>query len=399
MLEIILAIILGITFGTITGLIPGIHTNLVAVLLLSSSLFLLNFFSPISLILFIVAMSLTHTFVDFIPSIYLGAPDEDTVLSVMPGHKFLLKGKAHEAVLLTLIGSASAILLLFIIVPIFSLLIPALDGFIQQMMSFFLIWISIFLISKEKHSVIWAIIIFLLSGFLGLSVLNLNMSQPLLPLLTGLFGTSTIIYSISTRTKIPEQKISKLKIKIKDLYKPLLATTIVSPICSFLPGLGSAQAAIIGSQIVKKIKTKQFLILLGSINTLVLAVSFFTLYLIDKKRTGAASAISQIMQLTQPVLIYIFITIVITAMIASFLTINLSKLFARIIHKINYTKISFIVLFLLIIITTLISGFLGLYILTVSTILGLTCIYAGIRRGFLMGALLIPTILYYLPFF
>ena len=53
-------------------------------------LLLLIFFSPIALIIFIVAMSITQSFVDFIPSIYLGAPDEDTVLSTMPGHNLFL---------------------------------------------------------------------------------------------------------------------------------------------------------------------------------------------------------------------------------------------------------------------------------------------------------------------
>jgi putative membrane protein len=87
----------------------------------------------------------------------------------------------------------------------------------------------------------------------------------LLPLLTGLFGSSTIIYSIKSKTKVPKQKSDKLKINKKDLIKPTLATIIVSPLCALFPGLGSSQAAIIGSQISGKQNREQFMILLDQL--------------------------------------------------------------------------------------------------------------------------------------
>ena len=398
LIQIILALIVGILAGVITGLIPGIHTNLVAVFLISLSAFFLTFLQPLAIIIFIASMAVTHTFVNFIPAVFLGAPDEDTALGIMPGHKFLIKGRGHEAVLLTLTGSTLALLLLIFITPIFIFIIPKIYPFIRQMMAWLLIWISIFLISKEKESKLWAIIIFLLAGFLGLATLNLPIKQPLLPLLTGLFGSSALIYSISQKTIIPKQKISRLILNKKQLIKPAIATTLVSPICSFLPGLGSSQAAIIGSEIVPRLDRKQFLILLGSINTLVMSISFVTLYLISKPRTGAANAIQQITQITLTELFYILGAVLLASIASIFITIQISKLFAKHITKINYSKISLVVLAILVIATLSFSGFYGLLIFIAATSIGLTCIHAGIRRGFLMGSLLIPTILFYLPF-
>ena len=103
--------------GTFTGLIPGIHINLVAVFILS--LTFISKFQPITLIVFITAMAITHTFIDFIPSIFIGAPDEDTALSTLPGHKLLMTGQGHQAIKLTLIGSSIAIASLIFIIPIF----------------------------------------------------------------------------------------------------------------------------------------------------------------------------------------------------------------------------------------------------------------------------------------
>jgi putative membrane protein len=396
-LQILLAILLGFLFGTITGLIPGIHINLIALMAISITPTLFLNFNPFPIAIFIVAMAVTHSFLDFIPSIYLGAPDEDTALSVLPGHKYLLQGEAHKAVVLTLIGSTSAIFLLLIVIPLFFLIIPPIIGPVERMMSWILVWISIFLITDTKNK-IDGTIVFILAGFLGISTLNLNMSEPLLPLLTGLFGTSTILYSIQTKINPPKQQIKKIKISKKELVKPLLTTTLVSPFCSFLPGLGSSQAAIIGSKITGKLSKDQFLILLGSINTLVITTSFFTLYLINKTRTGAASAISNLISLEVSNLYFVALAIIISAALAIPLAIKISRIIAKNLHKINYSKISKIILVLLILITLLISGFIGLLVLLTSTSLGLLCNFLGVRKSLLMGCLLIPTILFYWPF-
>lgn len=394
-LEFIIVLILGIVAGTFTGLIPGIHTNLIAILILPLAL---TTQLPVTIaLIFIVSMAITHTFVDFIPAIFLGAPDEDTGLGVLPGHEFLLMGQGHHALKLTLLGSAIATISLILIAPLFVFFVPKIYPFIEKMMAFFLIWISIFLIYNERNSKAKALLIFTLAGFLGLATLNSDISQPLLPLLTGLFGTSTIIHSIKSKTKVPEQIIEKLKICKKDLIRPTIATIIVSPICSFFPGLGSSQAAIIGSETAGRLNREQFLILMGSINTLVISTSFITLFLFQKSRTGAAFAISQITSLTATHLYIILATIIISTIAAIPISIRISKSIAKNIHKIPYLKISISILIFLTIITTYFSGILGLITLVVSTLLGLTCIEFQTRRGFLMGAILIPTIIYYLP--
>ena len=91
LVEILIAILLGVTAGTLTGLTPGIHINLIGVLLVSLSLTSFSQMDPTILILFIVAMSITHTFIDFIPSIFLGCPDTDTELSILPGMVKVIK--------------------------------------------------------------------------------------------------------------------------------------------------------------------------------------------------------------------------------------------------------------------------------------------------------------------
>tara|TARA_Y100000310_G_C20655504_1_gene801767 strand:- start:1416 stop:2222 length:807 start_codon:yes stop_codon:yes gene_type:complete len=267
-------------------------------------------------------------------------------------------------------------------------------------MPIILILVSGYLIYNEKDKRPWALIIFLLAGFLGIASLNLNIKEPLLPLLTGLFGASSLLISIKQKTKVPKQKIIPLKnIKLKkySLVKASLASIIAAPFTAFLPGLGASQAALIGKQVTDVKDQREFLFLLGAINTIVMGLSFIALYSIQKTRTGAAVAVSKIIStLTLTDLTYIIGTIIIAGVISFFITIFISKQIAKHIHKIHYSKLSIGILVVLLIITLVFTGILGLLIFITATALGITTILLGIKRMHLMGCLLVPSILYYL---
>jgi len=334
-IEIILFMLLGILAGTITGLIPGVHINLIGAFLISLSTGILLKVNPLFLAVFITAMAITHTFVDFIPSLFLGCPDTDTELSILPGHKLLAQGKGYEGVLLTAYGGIVAIILLTILSAPSIILMKKIYPFFKIILPYLLILVSIILVSLEKKK-INASMVFLLTGILGWAVLNFdNLNQSLLPLLTGLFGSSTLILSIKNKTKIPKQEISKPSTKLK---KPILGALIASPLCSFLPGLGSGQAAIIGNLISRQ-EDKGFLVLLGATNTFVMGFSFLSLYAISRTRTGATVAINEILgNLTPQILILIIFIILISGIISFFLTKKLAKIFSQNIQKINYKK-------------------------------------------------------------
>ncbi|OGJ21235.1 hypothetical protein A3K73_02345 [Candidatus Pacearchaeota archaeon RBG_13_36_9] len=400
MLALFIALILGIIAGCLTGFLPGIHINLVAALLFGASSMLLLNFPPLALVIFIVAMSITHTFVDFIPSIFLGAPDDEAFLSVLPGHEMLNKGKGYEAVILTLYGSIAAIFMILLLAPVFILFLPKTYNSLKLIMPFILILASFFLFYFDKKSRLLAVIIFFMSGILGIASFNLGLADPLLPLFSGLFGSSSLITSIMKKQKIPKQKITKLKnikIKRKSIVQVLVASFIASPLCSFLPGMGSGQAAVIGSEVTGDLDRKEFLILLGAVNTLVMGLSFVALYSIKKARTGTAVFAGKIIpDLAAGDLYFILGTIFLSGITAFFLTIFLARISVKMLFKVNYSKLSLVILLFISAIVIYFSNFLGFLIFFVSTFLGLACIFLNIRRTHLMGCLLLPTILYYL---
>ena len=100
LIELLFFSLLGVPLGIVLGLLPGMHINNVIPIMLSLS-FLVN--NPYYLAILIISTATVQIFTSFIPSIFLGAPDEDTSLSVLPGHKMLMEGRGYEAIIYGLV--------------------------------------------------------------------------------------------------------------------------------------------------------------------------------------------------------------------------------------------------------------------------------------------------------
>ncbi len=397
LLEILIAILIGCFLGIITGLTPGIHINLVAVIILSLTPLLSQYVSILTLAVAIITMSITHTFLDALPSIFLGAPDSGLELSVLPGHKLLLEGRGYEAVVLTAIGSLFAVILMVAFAPIGLPLIKTIYPIIQNFIPYILILFSILLIYRDTKSKSLALIIFLLSGVLGLITLNLQLKEPLFPLLSGLFGISILLTSILQKTKIPKQKFTEVTLNKKDIAKSMGSGFFASFLVGLFPGLGSSQAAIVATSGQKEIKPEKFLIILGGINTFVMIVSFLALYSIDKARSGSVVVISKILQSTNIDHLILFLAVsLIAAGIATWLTLKFAKIFSNLMSKVNYNKLCLGIIALIVVLVTILTGWLGLLVLVVSTFLGLVPNLAGMGKNHLMGCLILPVILFFL---
>ena len=241
---VILFCVLGVLTGIATGLLPGLHVNNIALILLSLSgaivaafSFLFEYgiseeFILILICVYIISTSISHTFHDVIPSTFLGAPDEDMALSVLPAHSLLLEGKGYEAVALSAMGSYGAILFCFLLLFPIRFIIGAPLLFyetLREIMLFVLVAISILMIATEKAKIddfgkrgimpaiigmLFATFVFFLSGIFGIVIFEVPVDSPiglsspvLFPALAGLFGTPTLLTSLMTKPKIPKQII------------------------------------------------------------------------------------------------------------------------------------------------------------------------------------------------
>lgn len=383
-LQLLLPLLLGILAGIITGLIPGIHVNLICTLLATGP--------PLPYAVFIVSLATTHSFLDTIPSIYLGAPDSDTAL--LPTHRMLKEGEGHLAMKLTLIGSLFSLLLSLAIFPLTLIIIPKLYQLTRPILGYLLLATCCFLIVREKSKL--APLIFTLAAILGYLSLNSSSPNPLFPLLSGLFGTSALLFSLKDNTNIPEQKNTSINLPKIITIRAILSATIAGFFTSLLPGLGSAHGAILALLFNKNLGNIGFLMLIGGINTVNFTLSLATLYTLGKARNGAVIAISNLLQIQIEHIIILGLAALTAGAIATALAIPISLTTQNLLTRIPYKKVTIAVILLLITLTYPISGLIGILILITSTSIGILPLTANTSRSLTMSCLLVPTTLFFL---
>ena len=342
-------------------------------------------------------MAITHTFLDAIPSIFLGAPDADQALNVLPGHKLLLEGKGFEAVKLTVVGSLLCLLLAAVMIPPMLMISKTIYPFLKGYIGYLLIVIVVFMVMKDKNRFM-NLIVFLTSGVLGLIVLNMpTLKDPLVPLLSGLFGTSMLVVSLTQKVKIPEQTFSEtIRVKKGHIAQAVGAGTLAGALTGFLPGLGPAQGAVLASQITRNIGDYGFMILVGGINTVNFVFSLVTLYTIEKARNGAVIVVSKLLTDYSLTILLVFVcAALIAGAAATFLTLKLSKVFAKLVSKVKYGLVVCCVISLIVGLVFYFSGLLGILVLIVSTAIGIIPGLTGTARNHQMGCLILPVILFF----
>jgi putative membrane protein len=370
-------------------------------------------------------MSLTHTFIDFIPSIIFGIPNADTAMSILPGQQMILKGEGYKAIFLSNLGSLFGVVTSAIIGMIFYYNLETLYTIIQPALPYILAIIVILGIFLEPNldDKFRAIILILFTGGYGIFLLNsIQLNQPLLILFTGVFANAAIINSLLSKTqKLPPQnyKLPKIKKIINKSYlKSILNGAISSSICSITPAIGNIQAATLSTVISgKKLEEKEnserddentsknkesdsnkenFISLISLINTNNFVLSLITFLVISKARNGSIFVISQIVNnITITQIIKYYLIILITTPLIFYLTLKIGKFTIKKLTKFDkyFKKINFTLLILLAIQITLLESYFGLLCLFGATLLGYLTIVFKIKRIHLLSALIVPTII------
>lgn len=455
--------LLGVALGTVTGLVPGFHPNNVAFILLSVSpvilerLRFLTALVPSETLLVlvaatVVAASVAHTFLNFIPAAFVGAPEGETALALLPAHRMLLEGRAYEATVLSATGSFWSVVFSFLLLVPFYFLFSSLNFYetVQSRMLYILVGISALFILTESFSERWeahwavllASAVFLLSGLFGCVVLRMPVpvspfplfsslrSTLLFPALTGLFGLSAVLFSLLYTPEIPEQETEEPAVERDsrtdrtdrtdrtnrtnrteeraELVKSAVSGSAFGTLVSFLPGITSAHATVFAMLARRNRQPEQVITTLSGVNTANAIFCLATLFLISRPRSGATIAISQLLPLplqhwetaVPPLaLLYLLTAVLVASLCSFFITKSAGKQFARAFVKIPYRKMLVGIAVFLFLLVFFFTGVLGLLVLLVGTCIGLVPIYLGVRRSNCMGVILLNVILFYIYFY
>ncbi len=397
--EIIIFSLFGIGLGIVTGLIPGLHINNLLPALLTLLIFVGD---PYYLAAMIISMAVVQVFVGFIPSIFLGAPEVDTSLSTLPGHRMLQEGRGFEAIKLTVVGGVGALAVSIALLFAFSSYFPTFYEVSRPYIHYVLVGIVAFMIVSEKRlrKIFSAFLIFLLSGALGFLVLQSSLvvqQNVLFPTLAGLFGISILATSIMQKSKIPEQSDDNdIKAKKIDLMKSIALGAVAGMVAGFLPAVGVSQIAALFQSIGGLGEARTFLVSLSGINIGNEVFSLNSVYFINNPRSGASVAIERILGDLSYNDVFLFVSVIIfSAGIGAVVSLFLGKKIPPLLARMNYKWLSIGIISLMIAMVFLLTGFYGLLIALVASSIGLLCNYLGVKKSNCMGVLLAPSILFF----
>lgn len=384
--------------GVVLGLLPGTHINNILPLILTLSIA----FPPHYLAVFIVSLSITQIFVSYISSVFLGAPNEDTSLSVLPGHRLLLEGRGYEAIKLTVFGSVCSILVSLGTIAILANHFTYLYEISRPYIQYPIVLVVLFMLFSEKKpkKILSATLIVLLSGLLGIIVLGssiLPAQNSMFPLLSGFFGLSTLIICIKEKSRIPkQQEDSKMNVSKRELLKSVLLGSFAGILVGFLPAIGVSQAATMVQYLGGMGEARNFLVTLSSINAANEVFSLSSLYLVGNPRSGSSVAIGRILpELNFYDVLLLTSSICLAGGLASLVTLYLSKKIPRFLVKVNYTYLSLAVIVFMFVMIFVLTGVYGILVAFTSASIGILCATLGVRRSNCMATLLLPSILFF----
>ncbi len=395
------AVILGIVLGIVSGLTPGIHVNTFSAFIVSYSALLRNFLTPEELAVVVFTNAVVHTFLDILPSMFLGVPDEDTAIAILPTHELVLDGKGVVATSISAYSSLFSFLISLPIFLLFMLLLNKVESYLVAITPFLLSAVSVAMIAGERGDVfggslsVWrkrvtASLIFVLSGLLGFFTFDRG-DAILLPLLTGLFSSPTLIVSALKGSKIPPQEVSLELPKVKDVFSGSLAGALVS----LFPGISSGIATVIASNHLKD--AKRIVSAISSANTANALLCFAVSFSIHRVRSGAVGAFQKLgvgLSVSDFLLVGL-----ISALAGTVLTLLFGVTAGRVVSKVDQLKLSSTVFVTLLVLIYALTGSFGLLVFSVATLIGLLAVIFEVRRINCMGCLIVPTILLYLSAF
>ncbi|HTY91457.1 MAG TPA: tripartite tricarboxylate transporter permease [Methanocella sp.] len=412
----------GIVVGAFAGLLPGIHVNNTSAILLGMTPALVASGLPaLYVAVMIVASTISQSFLDIVPSIFLGAPDEATAMAVLPGHRMLQEGRGVEAVRLSAMGSGLAIGASLLLMAPISLFFKSLNGPIQGYMGIILIAISALVILSNRgkgpfagaldrlKAIAWAAAIFLVCGLLGLAafsaegllvpLVHIAAPEMLLPLLSGLFGAPTLLLSLNSSPAMPPQHKSTLSLPAGDVLRSALAGTAAGALVSWFPAVSTGVATTVTGMLSKKSEAddRKYIVSISGVNTANAVFSLVALYVIGHPRSGAvAAAQSAIGSIDFETFMLLAFAMCLAGALTYPVTILAGGVASGVFTRVNYRLLNATVLLFLAAMCLAMTGFLGLAVFAVAGMAGLAPHLVNVRKTCLMGVLLVPCIIYFI---
>ncbi|MCD6549475.1 tripartite tricarboxylate transporter permease [Candidatus Micrarchaeota archaeon] len=367
-----LSVIIGIVVGVFTGLVPGLHVNTVSEILA-------DLMSNGSLETATMLVTGIYTVLSFFPSIVLGVPDENLVVSMLPGQRLVKRGKGNVAIRTVVAYGVVAVVITLLTLPVAFAWYKKIYVVLRPFLIYILLGATVYMITvdREFNKILKSTMVFLAAGLLGTLTSVLPIKEPLFPMFVGMFALPMLILS----GEQVEIKPSRSPVNVH-LWLAVLGVG-AGFVADLLPGIatGGQMAVFFAPFLSNDVLYLGFLTSLG-ISKVVFGIPMKTE--VGKNRIGSFTKIS----ITEPVVDILLLVCGIFIGLVILYTISKMKI------KLTLSKLNTVIILYLVTIVALVSGLMGLILLTSACLLGLITLSLGVRRIHLMGSLIVPTVLY-----
>jgi len=404
---------LGSVMGVFTGLVPGIHTNTLASMMLvgypaiaaSVSGIIPEEYVPSAVCCLIMSASVVHSFLDFVPSVFIGAPDAEDAISVLPGHRLLLKGQGMMAVRAaavgSLVGCSAAILLA---VPLQYLMINGASEFLDGFTKAILVAVVGVLLYNEflKGNLVIGTVCFLLSGALGYAVMELPIPSTgilgegtlLLPMLSGLFGLPILLSSDDGHPMPRQTDDGRDPVGIV----PGIKGVVMGSVAGWFPGITSTVGATVSATIMPDRSPERFISTVASIGTVTSVLSLVTLSVSGGGRSGTVIVISDILGdsvrgfMTEPFMM-LLISSAVASLLGFVLTIWAGRMMSGVMNRVSQRTMNRTVIAFVVSLIAATTGIWGIAVMVAALLIGFIPSANDTGRTCLCGCLMLPVLL------
>lgn len=390
MIQYLIAVSLGILSGAITGLIPGIHPN--TIIFSSLPLYLTSSIDQALYLSYLAGLSISHTFHDFLPAIFLSAPEAEAALSAVAAPEMVRHGKGLEAFNQTVKGGLTSVLTVMMVSAPFFLFFEQVYSFISGFMEYVLLFFLFFII-LDSENLLNASLIAVFSGALGVISFQAPVNQQfvLVPVFSGLFAVPGIVGMLRENFDVPEQ--DEPKNSVLDLSRGGVAGTFAGLLAGTVPGIGAAVSTSFLTPLMDNSK-KDFLAAMGAVNTSDIIFSLLTLQILGKARSGVSVALKALSTPSFSQLIFLSALTVFSVLVSASLALKVSKYYWKFLEYFDLEKVLYAALSVILVVTLTLTGLQGVLVLAVSSLIGFSAMRMDERRS-CMAVLIVPAIIFF----
>ncbi len=401
---------LGVGLGTVTGLVPGLHVNSVAFVLVGVAPGVGGPDAAIAAA--ILAAGVVHTFLSIVPGLVLGVPDAATAPGVLPGHRLVLAGRGREAIRLSAVGSGVALVAAVAVALPLSRAVAAGREWLLAGLPVLLAAIAGLLILAEptrRARLGGAGCLAVATGF-GLLVLDLPASGPLspagsasvlAPVFGGLFGAPILLDALDARGAIPAQHGTDLGLSPPAVLRAALSGVGGGTLVGYLPGVSAGVAAVLalggagGSGPAGRGSDRAYVVATSAADTATAVFAVASLAVLGAPRSGVTVAVDTLGGDAGAGLGFVgmVLVLVLAAGVGIVLLVTVGDRYLGVVRRLPRRPLVVGVLGLLVALAVGFAGAVGGAVFCLAAVVGLLPPRVGARRVHLMGVLIGPVAL------